>query len=630
MEVLKYRAEIDGLRAFAVIPVILFHAGFDLFSGGYVGVDVFFVISGYLITSIILTEMREGRFSLAGFYERRARRILPALYAVTLITGLISCFILMPDELVSMAKSMASIPVFLSNFFFWSERGYFGTGIDLKPLVHTWSLAVEEQFYIFFPIALILLGRNVQKYIKILIIFVFLVSLTISWYVSRVHFETAFYLPFSRVWELAVGASVAVLLLKNVGPPKHWQGSLLTTAGLLAIAYSYISFDDQTIFPSLNALFPTVGTALVIVGTANETWIRRILSYRPLVWVGLISYSLYLVHQPVFVFARNLGYFDLYRTYLIALSVLLAWASYVWVEKPFRTREHFSRRFIFRFAAAGGAAVILFAGAIIAADGFPERYAAADRKILLQYRNLPGYNQRLFDSREGAELDAGKKKVILIGDSHAKDFINILEESKLFGEYSFSTKQINSECGNLYLDDYTPLYRHIPDKRQERCRVMGWYEGAKFRELTQSADEIWLVNAWHAWTVPYLHESIKRIEEGFGVTVRVFGLKNFGTVSKEKVLKIEQSERVGYGQPVLPEALAVDRAMTQALDSFPRYYPVLDMMCGGDAGDCRIFDGEGAIISPDGGHLTQEGAKEVAKRLMPVFHKILRSAAGET
>ena len=207
--IVNYRPEIDGLRAVAVLPVIFFHAGIGIFSGGYVGVDVFFVISGYLITTIILADLDSKNFSITNFYERRARRILPVLFFIVLCCVPFALYSLLPDTLVKFGHSLIAVPTFSSNFLFWSERGYFGTASELKPLVHTWSLAVEEQFYLLFPLALIVLSKFTRKWTGIFILFTITLSLGLSWYLTRLHFESAFYLPFARAWELLMGAAAA-------------------------------------------------------------------------------------------------------------------------------------------------------------------------------------------------------------------------------------------------------------------------------------------------------------------------------------------------------------------------------------------------------------------------------------
>ncbi len=206
---LTYRPEIDGLRAIAVLPVILFHAGFSAFSGGYVGVDIFFVISGYLITRIIMKDVREDSFTFASFYERRIRRIFPALFTVMLVSLVVAYFALLPSDMIDFGESLVAIPLFLSNLLFWFERGYFGVATDLKPMIHTWSLAVEEQFYIAYPLVLLLCWQFWRKGLQAVLLSVFVLSLVVSWYVTKLHFETAYYLPFSRAWELLFGAFAA-------------------------------------------------------------------------------------------------------------------------------------------------------------------------------------------------------------------------------------------------------------------------------------------------------------------------------------------------------------------------------------------------------------------------------------
>jgi len=302
---MKYRAEIDGLRALAVLPVILFHAGFSVFSGGYVGVDVFFVISGYLITTILVSELKEGNFSIVRFYERRARRILPALFFVMLISIPFAWILLNPFELISFSKSVSAVSLFASNIFFWRHVGYFAIAAELKPLLHTWSLAVEEQYYILFPVFLLLIWNFGKKAVLRLIIFLAIVSLMISQILCVSKPVLNFFLLPSRAWELAVGAIASFILVENrlskINIPTK---QFLALFGLMLILISIFAFGDQTPFPSFYALAPTIGAMLVILFADQNTFTGTILRSRLLVGVGLISYSAYLWHQPVLAFAR--------------------------------------------------------------------------------------------------------------------------------------------------------------------------------------------------------------------------------------------------------------------------------------------------------------------------------------
>ena len=304
---LRYRPEIDGLRAIAVIPVILYHADKSLSSGGFVGVDVFFVISGYLITLLLLNDLASERFSILNFYERRARRILPALSAVMLACLPMAYFSLMPDAARDFSKSLVSVALFSSNFLFWYHSGYFDVASELKPLIHTWSLAVEEQYYLLFPLALLLMWRFARRWIFLLFALLAALSLAISQWGVWIHPSVAFYWLPMRGWELLIGAMVAFDEFKSQSWGKKEKfGSFGALIGLALIAIPMFLFTDKTPFPGVNALLPTAGAALVIYFATQKNLAGRILGSKPLVGIGLISYSAYLWHQPLFAFALTM------------------------------------------------------------------------------------------------------------------------------------------------------------------------------------------------------------------------------------------------------------------------------------------------------------------------------------
>lgn len=354
---MRYRAEIDGLRAVAVVPVILFHAGFELFGGGFVGVDVFFVISGYLITSIILAEMEDDRFSLLKFYERRARRILPALFFIMLVSVPFAWGWLVPRDMKDFAESLVAAATFSSNFLFWSESGYFDTAAELKPFLHTWSLAVEEQYYIVFPLFLMAAWRLGRRWILVILAGVFVLSLGLAhWSTVYGSDQGAFFLPSTRFWEILVGVFIAFHARKTASafsnPVLNQSLSLL---GLALITVSVFAYDKHTPFPSLYTLLPTVGTALVILSAVPGTFANALLSRRAIVGVGLISYSAYLWHQPLFAFARHYTVSEPGLPVMISLCVAvlpLAYLTWRFVEHPFRQKQNFTRSFVFSSSAA--------------------------------------------------------------------------------------------------------------------------------------------------------------------------------------------------------------------------------------------------------------------------------------
>jgi peptidoglycan/LPS O-acetylase OafA/YrhL len=364
---MDYRREIDGLRALAVIPVIFFHAGFQTFSGGFVGVDVFFVISGYLITSIILAEMQAGTFTLKNFYERRARRILPALLVVMFVCLPFAWLWLLPADMKSFLKSLVAVTFFVSNIFFYKQRGYFETDAELMPLLHTWSLAVEEQYYLFFPILLMLTWRFGKRYIVGLLILICSASLVYTQYKVGVNPNSAFFLLPSRIWELLIGAFVAFYFSSRT---KLDFGNLVSqiasVIGLLLITYAIFSFDQQTPFPSLYALIPTIGTMLIILFATQQTMVGKLLGNRMFVGVGLVSYSAYLWHQPLFAFARHRSLEEpgtLLLSMLAVAAFVLAYFSWKYVETPFRNKQRFSRKKIFVYGAVLSA-LLVFLGVI--------------------------------------------------------------------------------------------------------------------------------------------------------------------------------------------------------------------------------------------------------------------------
>lgn len=346
---MKYRAEIDGLRALAVVPVILFHAGFDLFSGGFVGVDVFFVISGYLITTILVDDIEKKRFSIINFYERRARRILPALFFVMACCIPFAWMWMLPSQLKDFSQSLIAVSLFVSNVLFWRESGYFAVAAEKAPLLHTWSLAVEEQYYILFPVFLILAWRFGKNRVFWMIVVFAAISLGLSEWGWR-HYATAnFYLAPTRAWELFAGSIAAFIVMKRgVG-----NNNPLALLGLVAIIFSIFAYDESTPFPSIYALVPVLGVVLLVLYAGEETFAAKLLSTKLFVGIGLISYSAYLWHQPMFAFARIRSIAEPSGWLMMALGVvsfILAIFSWRYIERPFRARQKISRNFVFAFS----------------------------------------------------------------------------------------------------------------------------------------------------------------------------------------------------------------------------------------------------------------------------------------
>lgn len=424
-----YRPDVDGLRAVAILSVVAYHAGIRAVSGGFVGVDIFFVISGYLITSVICTDIDRGRFGIAKFYARRAKRILPALFSVMLACYVLAGLLLSPVELKAFANNAFATILSFSNIVFWLKSGYFAAKAELNPLLMTWSLGVEEQFYLFFPLLMLFLSTFVKRKRIVALGLLMLVSLALSVWGTRNYPAATFFLLPTRAWELAVGALVAI---RETDQPGIWNaiGSRLANAlsvlavGLLAIPV--FSYSRNTIFPGLAALLPVAGAALLVM-TPNSWINRNVLSSRPMVFVGLVSYSWYLWHWPLLSFARILSdRISVWTGITIALlSLLLAVATHRLIEQPFRRSSSENKAILQRYAALSLAMVIPLI-VIHISDGWPARFPGlseveatgvalqTDPCLALYGKSAPNL------SAECAPVSsANVPGVALLGDSHA-------------------------------------------------------------------------------------------------------------------------------------------------------------------------------------------------------------------
>ncbi len=380
---LAYRRDIDGLRALAIIPVVLYHAGIPGFGGGFVGVDVFFVISGFLMASLISGEIARGDFSLVRFYERRIRRIFPTLFAVLAASSVAAWFLLMPAEFAYFARSLKAAALFTSNIQFEKESSYFDIGAQMKPLLHTWSLAVEEQFYILFPLLLATINRYARRRMVPILIGLSIASLAAStWMLFRSQ-VAAFYLLQFRAWELLLGALLAFDAIP--APTKLVVRAGVASGGVLLIAVAVFGFSDHTLFPGPAALLPCLGAALIIYARDDLGPAGRILRSRAMVFVGLISYSLYLWHWPILVFSREMVGRELsllHGSLIVLTSLAIATFSWRFIEQPFRGRGSFVKRWPLFAGAATIMVITVVAGDYVAHHGgVPGRLPADVQKV---------------------------------------------------------------------------------------------------------------------------------------------------------------------------------------------------------------------------------------------------------
>lgn len=423
---MKYRSEIDGLRALAVIPVILFHAGFSLFQGGYVGVDVFFVISGYLITTIIIEKLKKDEFSFIDFYEKRIRRIFPVLFFVCLVTVPFSLIFLTPGDLDKYAQSLISIPLFLSNIIFWKQSGYFDSSIELKPLIHTWSLAVEEQYYILFPLFLFLAFKAGKRFTIFSLIMLFILSLSLAeWGNINAQSASFYFLP-TRGFELLIGVFCAFLFERiNLSNLNIMTRDLLGFIGLFLVFFSTFTFDSNTPVPGIHILIPTFGTALVILFSTKNTIVAKILSLNFFVTTGLISYSAYLWHQPILAFLKyqSIDHLTFLTKFLAVIIVFpLSYFSWLFIEQPFRRGKYIKQNIIPKYLLIFSLLIPIGLMILRINSGSNNSIINVER-LLLERKE---YSSGVSSNESDFIFNLDDKKYLIVGDSMWLDAVNIM------------------------------------------------------------------------------------------------------------------------------------------------------------------------------------------------------------
>jgi peptidoglycan/LPS O-acetylase OafA/YrhL len=424
----SYRPEIDGIRAIAVLAVIFYHAemiliGRDWFSGGFMGVDIFFVISGYLISKIVFIEVgTSGRFNFLRFYQRRARRILPTLLLVMLATAPFAYQYLLPEDLVQMAQSQLASLAFASNIFFYLNQTDYGAAPGLlMPFLHTWSLSVEEQFYLALPVIVLLFaGYTGRRWLWVSALLV--ASLLACLLLNDVDKQLAFFMPLTRAWELLAGTLLALYEL-HFGRTRHGRtSSLLALVGLSLVLASIVAFNQATPHPGLLTLVPVLGTVLLLAFASPSNFVGRALSWSIVRYAGVISYSLYLWHYPIFALQRTADYnfTNLDKAASIVLTVALSVLSYHFVEQPFRHRV----RAIWRPAAGAAATVVLLASVTVLNAGFtfrlndvvPLSALGREKSEVARFTNFQGGN------------DDAKPSILILGDSYTTNWSVALSE----------------------------------------------------------------------------------------------------------------------------------------------------------------------------------------------------------
>jgi len=620
----QYRPDIDGLRAVAVLGVVLFHANLG-FSGGYVGVDVFFVISGFLITRIILTTLDAGEFSLRNFWARRVCRILPASLAATMGTILAGSVILLPYDLHELGEAATSHVLMASNVYHWDQmRGYFAAESDLRPLLHTWSLAVEEQFYVFYPISLMALHRFRRR--NTLLIFIGIASLVSSQAALSWDASASFFLLPTRAWELIAGGLVFTLgdnLRLNRG-----SATAFATAGLLLIGYAMFFYDSTTPFPGLNAIAPVCGTALIMLANRSQfTYVGTMLSCRPMVFIGLLSYSIYLWHWPILVYAHyilgeSLSYSVI--AMLLVLTAVLSLLSWQFVEKPFRCQVKNFRAFqIVGTGLSASLAVGLIGVLLVTSDGWPNR--RGDDPLFTEDAGF--HNSRFFTSRAkevprdlpriGDLESQDSARVFLWGDSHGPPVADLLDE--LLSKQHL-TGAVAVRCATA------PIFSTLPTAAE-------WNDAVLEHIDEEGVAEVIIVSHWSGWlkddrTFSEVQSRLKRLTN-LGVRIwlllqipdhrfhvcRAIHSRRFGASLPIGSTLDEHKERQAIANSYLAQ---LESDQIRVLDPTPHFF---------DETGNSILGIDGRSFYRDDDHLSSFGAKVL---LSPIFEDVIDHIARES
>ena len=622
------------MRAIAVLSVLFFHFGVDLFSGGFVGVDVFFVISGFLITRLIKDGVENGTFSFGKFYIRRARRLFPALFFTVLATFLVACTLFTPDNLERVGGATLHVLLSVSNFFFWAESGYFDANSTVKPLLHFWSLSVEEQFYFVWPFIMVfLLTRFTSKFVlPIFILVTGGASLLFAQKWLSVDSAAVFFLLPFRVMEFAFGAIVVWLL--DFKPKSNLLRELILALGLILIIYSVIAFNDETLFPGLSAVVPCLGTAMAIFA-GKPKLLGGFLANKALVFIGLISYSLYLCHWPIYVFYRyaapdiEITYFQV--AVLTAVSLLVATLMYRFVERPFRfvpiQQQTQGTSAVFGLICALLCLVMVLPAAHAWANkGWAWRYSGGGEDM----SQLFDLDQFRFESIQfnqenvlAATFSSGRRKVLVVGDSHARDVSNGLVQVLPSNKFEVRMENLDDACLK-YLEPNGAIQKDMRGDKAEYCntRLQKYFLSVKVKQ----ADVIVLSSYFD---VP----SAKLVDRLIKLTNRLSRKKNVKFIVMDRSItfwefhpqairmmsegaNIEKVNRSTFKFAKEPVISKVHSTLEKNVGGIQNVSLVAKkpLLCGEDS--CSFFLQDGTLAIWDSTHWTLPGAKTFIGQLL--------------
>ncbi len=663
---IQYRPDVDGLRAIAVLAVILYHANLALFSGGYVGVDIFFIISGYLITSITVNELNKGKFTFTNFYIRRVKRLFPALFTLIITTFILGYFYLLPDNYKTLGFSSIFTVFYISNIYFMRLKGgYFAPGVDSLPLIHTWSLGVEEQYYLFYPAFLVAITKWLKKRYILWVSIALVLSFILNIYLVKVDPEADFYLFFTRIWEFALGGLLALGALPKIN--NQILGKIVALIGLACILIAVFEFKKTTPFPGYAAVLPSIGALLIIyANTYSENCLKKLLSTKVFVFIGLLSYSLYLWHWPILsayryfkpVLPQNTN--DIILVCALVLTFVLSYLSYRFIETPIRLKDFKSnpkKLFIPTFAV-----MILIASAgyfLEYNDGLPNRFPKELQKIIKAPTDKNLQDSKYMDLKPdqvvwGKYPTLGDEKAphytfVVMGDSHADaiapGFDLLAKKLHIKGKLLAASGNPSVFGVNWGSDDtlsqvkakWLGLIKQHPHIKEAFlvCRWGIYANGYGYIDengefLDEEDVNLVLWDKYSKSHTDILHNP-EVLQRGLIRTLKIFkdlhikviiiedvpeiGWNVPETLSKLYILRGVNTQKIE--PPTYAEYLKRQKPVIEVFDRVKKFYNFslinpAEVLCK-DNKPCRVLDDEGYPLYIDSNHLTNHGAYYVVE-----------------
>jgi len=572
---MKYRTDINGLRALAVLPVLFFHSQWDAFSGGFLGVDVFFVISGFLITSLILKDLDTGNFSIISFYDRRARRILPALLFICSVVTLLSFIFMLPYDLKNYGQSLAATILSANNILLYLTSGYWSLAAEFKPLYHTWSLGVEEQYYMIIPVLLIAVywvSKNRRRAVLAVVVTLFLISYVISLYSDNK--ELNFLIISHRMWELLAGSLVAILLMEKTIK----NSNAMAIIGLFFIFLSYLFPFSVSSNQAVYSLIPVIGTVLIIVFSSDRIITGKFLSLRPLSLIGTLSYSIYLIHMPLLAFLRlsTEGKPSAFtQLVFVLLSIPLAYLSWRFIENTFRDRSIVSNKYFYSIHAV--VAILLVCGGLVLNKSYGlQEYSSYNYGV-----NPQRYADKPFMFAKH-DFVSEKKHLLVVGNSFARDFTNMMIENGIENSYEI-----------VYLDD---VKTDIDASKKLIASADLTIAVSSAGMANNEPDSEMLTN--------YSQKLYNLLEKKSHGQFYLVGTKNFGW-NNNFVRRKAANDLIGYKVKITHSALLANQIEKRV---WGEHYIDLISAISTDGINVPLFTPNGKFISFDTNHVTRNGA----------------------